>query len=133
MLFANRSVDADNIEAVVYIMELMPASILASNTTNLSLLGWMDSLFRPTMSLMRSGLHLDERKRITVPANQIDFAEGFAIVAGNDLVAVPTQIAIGLDFTGRTLLLVEEVALMLVVPRVGAKVQSDTEAGPQAL
>src|SRR5258706_346233 len=80
-----KAFDADDVEAIVYIMEVISSSILASDAANLSLLGPMHSFFWPSASVICPGLHLDERECATIPTDQIDLAKRFSIVAGDDL------------------------------------------------
>ncbi len=121
------SFNADDVEAIVYIMEVIPASILASHAANLSLLAPMHSLFRPAALVTCPVLHLDERQRVTIPTDEIHFAKALSIVAGNDLVAVLTEVAISAEFPGRAFLLVEEVSSALPI-RQAMTVQSRAQA-----
>ena len=81
---------ADDVEAIVDIMEAIPTSVLASNTANLLLLVAMHGLFGTAAHVTSPGLHLDERQRVTIPTDKIYFAEALSIVAGDDLVALLT-------------------------------------------
>jgi hypothetical protein len=119
--------NADDVEAIVYIMEMIPASILASDTANLLLLAAMHSLFRPAALVSCPVLHLDERERLSIPSDEIHFAKALSIVAGNDLVAVLTEVAIGAEFPRRAFLFVAEVSLELPI-REAMTVQSRAQA-----
>ena len=61
MFLAGDPFNADDIEAVVNIMEMIAASVLASDTANLLLLVSMHRLFRSAAHVTGPGLHLDER------------------------------------------------------------------------
>jgi len=93
--------NADYVEAIVNIMEVISTSVFASDPANLLLLGTMHGLFRTATHLTRPGLHLDERERVTIPTDEIHLAEALSIVARNDLVAVLTEVAISAEFAGR--------------------------------
>src|SRR5262245_37623811 len=123
-----RTINADDIESVIYIMEVIPVSIFASNATNLLLFRSMHGLFRSPTSLAGTGLHFDECKCLAVPTNQIYFAEAFAVVASNDLIAVLTQVTIGPEFPRRAFSPIEEFVLMLIVHQC-RMVQSSRHAG----
>ena len=108
LFLPGNSFNADDVEAVVYIMEVIPPFILASHAANLSLFAPMHSLFRPAVREICAGLHLNERQRVTIPSDEIYFAKALSIVAGDDLVTVLTEITICAAFPGRAFFLVEE-------------------------
>ena len=128
LFLPGNSFNADDVEAIVDIMEVIPASVLASDTANLSLLAPMHGLFRPASRVTGPGLHLDESERVTIPTNQIHFAKALSIVAGDDLVAVLTEVAISAEFAGRAFFSVKEFSFSRLPTEV-ATLQRGDETG----
>ena len=132
MFLPGNAFNGDDVESIVYIMEAIAASILASDSADLALLVAMHRLFRSAASVICPGLHFDERERLAIPTDEIHFAKALSIVACDDLVALLTEIAISDEFSRQSLSPVEEPSRIGAFIRRVAVLQSRAETGVKA-